>query len=182
MTYSLTWMPDVLSKAGLKVVLEPGWQTRGHGDFGPPEGVLLHHTAGPPRGEMPDLSIIINGRPGLSGPLANLSLGRSGTYYVIAAGRAYHAGFGTWNNVTSGNSCFIGIEAENTGVAGDPWPLVQMDAYQRGVAALLAHMGRDASWCAGHKEYAIPAGRKTDPDFDMDMFRKAVAKLLEVRE
>ena len=32
--------------------------------------------------------------------------------------------------------------------------------------------------CAGHKEYALPHGRKDDPNFDMVMFRKDVAKLM----
>jgi hypothetical protein len=81
--------------------------------------------------------------------------------------------------VTTGNTSFIGIEAENTGVANDlPWPEVQMDAYRRGVAAILKHIGRGAEFCAGHKEYALPKGRKTDPDFDMNAFRSSVAAIM----
>ena len=74
----------------------------------------------------------------------NLGIGRDGTYYVIAAGRCNHAGKGSWKGVTTGNSSFIGIEAENTGLSNDtPWPDVQMDAYRRGVAAILKHIGQD---------------------------------------
>src|SRR5207302_1500740 len=58
-----------------------------------------------------------------------------------------------------------------------PWPDVQMDAYQRGVAAILAHIGRSADFCAGHKEYAPT--RKSDPSFDMIAFRSAVAAILD---
>ena len=43
---------------------------------------------------------------------------------------------------TSGNSSFIGIEAENTGLANDPWPAVQIHAYRRGVAAILKKIGQ----------------------------------------
>jgi hypothetical protein len=32
--------------------------------------VVLHHTAGPATGEAPSLSVVENGRPDLTGPLA----------------------------------------------------------------------------------------------------------------
>ena len=92
-------------------------------------------------------------------------------------GRANHAGKGVWQGITTGNSNFIGIEAENTGRADDhPWPAVQIDAYQRGVAAILRRIGRGAEFCAGHKEYAPQ--RKTDPNFDMNVFRAGVAAII----
>ena len=173
----LTWLADVLKAAGLKVAQQPGWQTRGK-PMGTVRGVMCHHTAGPKTGNMPSLGIVTNGRPGLSGPLAQLGLGRDGTFYVIAAGRANHAGPGIWKGIATGNSSFIGIEAENQGIAADPWPAVQMDAYKRGVAAILARLGADESMCCGHKEYATPKGRKVDPSFDMDAFRKDVAAIM----
>lgn len=187
MAHSLTWLPDVLKIAGLKVSLVDGWQDRGRGDVGRIFGVICHHTAGPRNGNMPSLRTLINGREGLPGPLSQLGLGRDGTFFVIAAGRANHAGRGVWQGVTNGNSNFIGIEAENTGRNDDlPWPDVQIDAYQRGVAAILKHIGRGAEFCAGHKEYARPDGRKPDPRFDtderrhddMDRFRANVAAIL----
>ncbi|HXS15841.1 MAG TPA: N-acetylmuramoyl-L-alanine amidase [Polyangiaceae bacterium] len=178
MTYSLLWLPEVLERAGLKVAEDPGWETRGLGDMGAVLGVLCHHTAGPKLGNMPSLSLIRNGRPGLRGPLSQLGLGRDGTFYIIAAGRAQHAGPGAWLGVTEGNRHLIGIEAENTGLADDPWPAIQLDAYERGVAALLKHAGLGAERCAGHKEYAKPRGRKIDPTFDMVAFRARVAEFL----
>lgn len=179
MKYSLIWLADVLRAAGLKVVEEDGWESRGHGDMGEVKGLLLHHTAGPRVGNFPSLLTVKNGRPDLKGPLAQLGLARDGTFYVIAAGKCSHAGKGEWEGIIHGNSHFIGIEAENTGLANDPWPQVQVDAYQRGVAAILKHLGRGAQWCAGHKEYARPVGRKSDPSFDMDEFRASVAELLK---
>ena len=137
-------------------------------------GCLLALTAG-----MPSLRVLIEGRSDLSGPLAQLGLGRDGTYYVIAAGRAFHAGPGVWNGVSTGNSSFIGIEAENTGLPGDRWPDIQMDAYRHGVAAILTHIGRGPECCAGHCDYALPKGRKTDPSFSTDAFRASVAAIME---
>lgn len=178
MAFSLTWLPEVLERAGLKVAEQPGWRTHGRGDIGRVLGVMCHHTAGPAQGNMPSLNIITNGRPDLSGPLAQLGLGRDGTFYVVAAGRANHAGGGKWEGVTTGNSSFIGIEAEHTGKPDDPWPEVQMDAYRRGVAALLARIGATPMMCCGHKEYALPKGRKPDPTFDMMEFRAKVALIM----
>lgn len=179
MLYSLTWLPVVLNAAGLKVAPVDGWQSRGRSDVGEIFGVICHHTAGPLNGNMPSLNTLINGRPDLPGPLAQLGLGRDGTFYVIAAGRCNHAGKGDWLGHKAGNTNFIGIEAEHTGKDDEAWSDVQIDSYQRGVAAILRHLGRDANSCAGHGEYALPKGRKTDPNFDMDAFRKAVAGILD---
>ncbi|MGV3618701.1 MAG: N-acetylmuramoyl-L-alanine amidase [Fimbriimonas sp.] len=179
MAFSLTWLPTTLRAAGLKVALDPGWENRGRGEVGPIAGVMCHHTAGPLHGNMPSLRTLRVGRSDLPGPLAQLGLGRDGTFYVIAAGRCNHAGAGSWQGITSGNMRFIGIEAENTGRPNDfPWPEVQMDAYHRGVAAILKHIGRGPEFCAAHKEYALPHGRKSDPDFDMHAFRAAVGALM----
>ncbi|HVZ39761.1 MAG TPA: N-acetylmuramoyl-L-alanine amidase [Candidatus Kapabacteria bacterium] len=179
MAYSLTWLLDVLKNAGLKVAPVEGWQTRGRGDVGRIFGVLCHHTAGSKNGNMPSLGVLVKGRADLPGPLAQLGLGRDGTYYIIAAGRANHAGKGSWRGVVNGNSNFIGIEAENTGLANDtPWPAAQLDAYHRGVAAILKHVGQSVDYCVGHKEFALPRGRKIDPNLDMVAFRAAVAAIM----
>ena len=179
MPFSLVWLPHVLKTAGLKVALVPGWETCGRAEMGEVLGVICHHTAGERHGNMPTLQLLIDGRSDLSGPLAQLGLGRDGTFYVIAAGRCNHAGAGIWNDVTNGNSNFIGIEAENTGGANDfPWPTVQVDAYQRGVAAILKFIGKPAMACAAHREYARPVGRKQDPVFNMDEFRSAIDAIL----
>ena len=183
MAFSLTWLPDVLKAAGLKVSPVPGWQDRGIGDVANIFGIICHHTGvkNPQKLNMPTLKSLQNGRkaePGLAalpGPLAQLGLGRDGTWFIVAAGRAIHAGKGSFKGV-SGNRRFIGIEAENEGNANDPWPEIQLKAYQRGVAAILKHLGKDPSFCCGHKEYAD--GRKPDPSLDMKAFREAVAAFM----
>jgi peptidoglycan hydrolase-like protein with peptidoglycan-binding domain len=177
MAFSLVWLPEVLRGAGLKVAEQPGWTDRGRGPMGTVRGVICHHTVGGPTGNMPSLGVLTRGRKldkggYLHGPLAQLGLGRDGTYYVIAAGRANHAGEGSWKGI-SGNSSFIGIEAENSGGVGDRWPEVQMDAYCRGVAAILRKVGADVEMCCGHKEYA-PRRKPNDPRFDMNVFRDRV--------
>jgi N-acetyl-anhydromuramyl-L-alanine amidase AmpD len=185
MPFKLTWLPTVLKNAGLKVAEESGWPNRGQGDVGVIRGVMCHHTAGAKTGNLPSRNALVNGvrqRNGrfLPGPLAQLGLARDGTFHIIAAGLANHAGPGEWQGVTTGNSSFIGIEAENTGdPQTDPWPEVQLDAYRRGVAAILKHIGEDAIMCCGHKEYRLPKGFKNDPHtIEMDDFRRDVAAIM----
>jgi hypothetical protein len=176
---SVPWLADVLRQGGCNVTELAGWETRGRrGAFGPVKGVLCHHTAGPYTGNAPSLNLIVNGRPDLAGPLSHLHLARDGTFTVVAAGRCNHAGLGTWQGVTAGNTSFIGIEAENAGNGSDPWPDVQMEAYAKGCAAILKHIGAAPIMCVGHKEYALPPGRKIDPSFNMTAFRQKVAAFM----
>lgn len=177
MAYQLTWMPRVLRQAGLKVAETPGWIDHGRGNMGQVRGVICHHTAGARNGNMPSLRVLVEGRSDLKGPLCHLGLGRDGTYYLVAAGSANHAGRGYWKGFSNGGSGFIGIEAENVGdPEREPWPDVQIDAYIRGVAALLGHLNLPADRCCSHREWALPQGRKTDPhSIDMDDFRQKVA-------
>ena len=175
MTYSLTWLPAVLNKT-VEVKEYPGWETRGHGDVGEIKFVLCHHSAtGANSDPVKEMEIVVFGRPDLEGPLSQLWLDRKGVFYVIAAGKGYHAGRGEWRGITDGNSHSIGIEAENNGV-DEEWPEVQMTSYAKGVAAIIKHIGANINACVAHKEWA-PL-RKIDPDFDMKLFRKRVQKYL----
>lgn len=172
---TLTDLADACRKSGLKVVEVDGWHTRGHGPMLDVETIACHHTAtaATAPGDYPSLGIVRDGRPGLDGPLAQLGLGRSGTVYVIAAGVCWHAGktFQTRQN----NWHAIGIEAEHNGTS--PWPKAQVDAYARLCRALADHYNVPVANVQGHKEIASPLGRKIDPNFDMDDFRKKVANV-----
>jgi hypothetical protein len=169
-------LADILRKAGLPVREVPGWQTRGHGAMGAVLGVLAHHTAGGASGDFPSEKVVVNGRTGLAGPLCNLGVTRAGTWVVVAAGQAWHAGTGSisWCPANSGNSRLIGVEAESVGTRDD-WTPAQRANYPRGVAALLRHYGLPASRVIGHKEWA--PNRKIDPAFwDMNAFRSDTAR------
>ncbi|AKJ72296.1 endolysin [Gordonia phage GMA4] len=171
-----TWLADVLRAEGLKVIEEPGWKQRGHGDFLDIRGIIWHHTAG---GGSGDWRIVRDGRPDLPGPLAQLVLERDGTYRVIAAGVCWHAGRGSWPGWPTNNANYhtIGIEAVNDG-RGQPWPAVQLDAYRRGTAAIARKAGFGASMAAGHREYSSEG--KIDPTgINMDAARADVGRLIK---
>lgn len=176
----VTNLADILRGAGLNVVEVSGWKTRGHGQMNPIKSIIVHHTAGPSTGDFPSLAIVRDGRSDLPGPLSQLGLGRTGTWYVIAAGLSYHAGVTTDSTLYS-NANAIGIEAEGTGVPATDsghsyWPEVQWQSYVKGVKALKAAFAVPTSRVKGHKEVASPLGRKIDPNFSMAEFRTALDK------
>lgn len=174
MSGRMPWLADVLRNRGLEVVEYAGWQARGRATMNP-QGVVCHHTAGVRSDDEGYAKWLADvGRPpAVPPPLCQLFLAQDGRFWVLAAGKANHAGRGGWRGLT-GNSSVIGIEAEATGY--DEWPQVQYDAYVEGVAALLLHLGRSVDWVCGHKEWA--PGRKPDPNFDMNEFRQRVAQAM----
>lgn len=167
-----TWLPEVLRAAGLTCHVYPGAFERGHGDFGDIWGVMCHHT-GAPWHSAPGPGPIAN-HPSL-GLASQLFLGRAGEYTLCGVGIAWHAGQGEYPGLPTNdaNRVTIGIEAENSGTEG--WTRAQYTSYVRGVAAILCHLGRDASHVIGHKEWAGKSQGKWDPGgIDMTAFRRDV--------
>lgn len=172
------WLADAARLTGYPVVEVAGWRTRGHGGMRVVEGVIAHHTAGPRTGNYPSLNVVTNGRAGLKGPLSAYGLGRDGTIYVIAAGVSWHAGVTRWAGFSDLNDEFYGIEAESAGTVDD-WTHAQKDCYPRLVAAILYYIRRGPDRLVGHKECALPIGRKPDPAFtNMVTMRAQVATML----
>lgn len=156
-----------LRAVGLTVIEVDGWQTRGSYTF-EPRGSVNHHTAGPLNGDHPSLGICINGRSGLPGPLCNVFQARSNVIYVVAAGRANHAGIGGVRGL-SGNSSVYGLEVENTGYNhNDPWSegaLLTMAQVHRA-------LGVDPELVVQHHEWTT---RKIDAhDVDGNWFRDLI--------
>jgi hypothetical protein len=166
---------DDMRSRGIVVHEEPKWETRGSSSFSP-RGVVVHHTANGP-GDFPSLRIVRDGRSDLPGPLAQWGLGRSGDVWLIAAGRANHAGRGGRRGLV-GNSSVWGIEAESTG-RGD-WTEEQRRTYPMLVAAICRHQPCGPEMVCGHREWTT---RKPDPaGIDMDEFRAEVARHLAGQE
>lgn len=180
----LTDLADILRDAGLTVTETPGWRQRGRGPMSGIRTIVCHHTGGPSTPAdgkpFPSLTVIRDGRDlgtptELRGPLAQLGLAFDGTWHVIAAGRANHAG--RVRHPDWANEWAIGIEAQNNG--RDPWPQAQLDSYARGCAALVRAYRLTVEDVRGHKEICDPPGRKTDPSFDMTQFRDHVKQYVE---
>jgi len=113
----------------------------------------------------------------LHGPLCNILVGRDGVVYLVAAGRANHAGLGGPLRTIpkdSGNKYMIGVEVENDGV-GEPFRKELLQVCEVVFSTLLLGLRRRAKMLVGHKEWA--PHRKSDPArIDMDQFRHRVAQ------
>lgn len=176
----LLWLPQVLAHWGLHVQLVPGWETAGAAFAETPRVPVAHHTATARSRTLdyPSLRIVRDGRPDLAGPLSQVGLGYSGTVYVIASGKANHAGPGAWRDIKR-SALTIGCEAESPG--DGTWTPEQRRAYPILMAALCDGLNTTADMVCGHREWALPHGRKVDPTgIDMPLMRQQVAHLLTV--
>lgn len=175
----LTRLPEVLRAAGLRVVEEPGWLTRGHGPMVAVDGTVVHHTAGPRSGIFPSRNVLVEGRPDLRGPLCHLGVDRDAVVHVIASGLAWHAG--AVRATSYSNPRRIGIEVESSGAAADPWSPAVVDAVELTNAALALEWHFTAGDVLGHKEVCYPAGRKIDPHpVDMGELRDGVDRRIAI--
>lgn len=154
-------LAERLRKAGLVVKETSGWQSRGN-EYFYPKGAVTHHTAGPPPSagrSTPSLSICIFGRSDLPGPLCNTYLGYDNVVYVVAAGRANHAGIpdgGSCRGMT-GNTTAWGLEVEHPGT----FPLAPERAeIAARIQAATIKGTTDESMVVYHKEWA--PSRKPD--------------------
>ena len=150
-----------LRAAGLDVVEVPGWKTRGSDSFFP-RGAVTHHTAGAPDRpgqKTPSLRICTFGRPDLSGPLCNTYLGYDRKVYVVAAGRANHAGIPDGGSIKgmTGNSTAWGLEIEHPGTFPLPDDMAEIAAR---IQAATVKGTTSADKVVYHKEWA--PSRKID--------------------
>lgn len=154
-----TWLLPVLRDVGLDVKTVSGWESRGRpastGGFDP-KGILTHHTGSKGVGAHPSLGIVTRGRPDLPGPLAHTLTARTGVVWIIAAGRCNHAGVAHRSGPVAagdGNAVLVGNEVDTSGF--QEMPTVQRDAAVLVAAAVLRHLGQDASWARLHAETSI---------------------------
>lgn len=192
-------LPEILRKHGLKVVEIDGWEDRGRPGSFDPVGVLCHHTAGHDDiGDAADdlayvKNVLVKGRADLSGPLCQLALSAEGVVYIVAAGRANHAGDAKKSGTVAagnGNTLYIGIEAMNAGNGKDKWEKSQYDAYVLLCAVLSVEITKNShATVRAHRETSVtgkidPAGPTPyEGNFDMTKFRTRVkAKMVQVQK
>jgi len=191
--------PDRLVAAlhaeGIRVVEHRSWRThnRNHkGPWGPVHGVMIHHTVS--SGEASSVELCYNGHANLPGPLCQGVIAKDGTVYLVANGRANHAGLGDGDVLnavinetplpadneadTDGNRHFYGFECINLGDGKDSWPAEQLDAIERTAAAICRIHGWSADSVIGHLEWQ-PG--KVDPrGFAMSAMRNRVTGRLRI--
>lgn len=157
------WIPDAadwLRAAGLEVVEYDGWLTRSRqsGGFDDILAIGCHHSASA-IGRSDQRAADAHWRDHPVRPVGNFTLGRSGTWWVGAAGASNTQGVGgpfvgSRGTIPAnrGNANTIAIEAENNGV-GEPWSDDMQDSYVLGVAALLAGLAADGAYDANRRRH-----------------------------
>jgi hypothetical protein len=175
---------------GYKIEWDNGWQDRRVPAAFNPKGLVLHHNDHDDDGVADitegALDVLRYGNGVTPGPLAQFGLGRKGTIWVLAAGRANHAGYGEWLDLPlHDNGAVWGIEAQNDGE--EAWPPVQIRAYICLAAALARATGFTHEYICSHKEWRKDWIDLSDPErqpkpdphsIDMDWFREQVRNLL----
>lgn len=175
MTGRLLGLADALRAEGLAVVEVAGWRERGAPTMNL-RGSVHHHTAGGRLGNAPSLAICTYGRSDLPGPLCHVFQARDNTCFLIASGRANHAGRGGWQGL-AGNSTVGGLEVENVGTPAEPWRPDQIDTSVRVHAAFARLGGYGAGMVAQHKEWSTE-GKVDAHSIDGTQFRQLVARRL----
>lgn len=172
-------LPARLRKRGGKVVEVYKWYGRGRpastGGFAP-VGVLWHHTGGSSKGGLDYAEwMAFEGRSDLPAPLCQIAIGGDGTIYILASGRANHAGTAKASGSVAagdGNSLYVGVECMNNGTEG--WSKAQYDAMVLVGVVLGEVLGCTAQAQRAHKETSVTG--KWDPGaLDMDKFRLDIA-------
>lgn len=188
----LLWLANSLRTAGLTVRETSGWETRERpastGGFAP-EGVLLHHTAAyaTSTNPHPSLNTVIEGRGGdnpLPGPLCHVLIDRNSVCWVIAAGRANHAGTAVASGpmpAGDGNEMYVGIEVEYAATNHDPIQYatsMQKSTTIVAAARIVASLGHGHRYVRAHKETSTTG--KIDPyNWNMTDVRESIRQCLE---
>ena len=140
----------------------------------PIDAIVLHHT-----GSNSGSGAVSWLRNPASEVSANYVLDRDGTIYQLVGDekRAWHAGEGALNGVpTDVNARSIGIEIVNDGSGTTPFTEAQYGALTQLVGYLKQEYGVPMGNIVGHKDVALPYGRKNDPapNFDWNRLRNAI--------
>lgn len=142
------------------------------------DAIVLHHTAS--NDGRADLNTMRNPRSGVS---AHYMIDRDGTIYQLVADgrRAWHAGRSALHGVpTDVNARSIGIEIVNRGDGKTPFTEAQYKALEQLVPYLAKTYEVPLANLVGHKQVAIPPGRKSDPaaNFDFNRIRRATDRVV----
>jgi N-acetylmuramoyl-L-alanine amidase len=167
-----TAKPDVVSMPS------PNQSSRGGVDI---DAIVLHHTAS--NSVESDLATLRSPAAEVS---ANFLIGRDGTIYELVPeeNAAWHAGEALLHGRSDVNARSIGIEITNDGLGQTPFTPEQYRALRQLVPYLVAKYDIPIENIVGHKEVAIPAGRKADPapNFDEAHVVEAVHRVEQLQK
>jgi N-acetyl-anhydromuramyl-L-alanine amidase AmpD/HEAT repeat protein len=94
--------------------------------------------------------------------------------------RAWHAGYSSWRGKMGVNDYSVGIEVLNDGDSKDPFTEPQYNSLARLTAYLMKKYDVPVSRVIGHRDIALPMGRKIDPadNFNWKLFKGKIRTIL----
>ncbi|MGO4602356.1 peptidoglycan recognition protein family protein [Terrabacter sp. 2YAF2] len=184
----LDWLADALSEAGLTVHETIGWRSRAQAGPFAPVGVLIHHTEvlATPEAPAPSLAAMIgvDDAPASRGPRCHVLIDRNAECWVVAGGRAHHAGRARASGpVPEGDAdtLFVGVQIEYAATSTEPTQYatsVQKSVAVLAAARIVGALGHDHRYVRAHKETSTTG--RTDPfNWDMVSIRDSVRQTLE---
>ena len=114
---------------------------------------------------------------------AHYSIGKDGriAQHVRDEDRAWHAGKSEWKGIPSANDYALGIELVNLNDGNEPYPEEQHRANVQLCTYLCRKYSIKPGDIMGHRDIAVPMGRKTDPlGYDLERLRREVTIALSV--
>ena len=167
---------NVLPKPPVTQVPSPN-RDRRPGGLSDISAIVLHHTSG---GTLSSVSTYFQNDE--SDVSSHYVIGKDGriTQPVPDGYRAWHAGKSSFQGRDDVNDFSLGIELVNEGDGRDPFTDAQYSSLVRLVAWMCQTYGIPLDRITGHKDVALPAGRKADPaeNFDWNRVRAEVKALL----
>jgi N-acetylmuramoyl-L-alanine amidase len=164
--------PGVFKKPPVTNAPSPNFNERKGMDI---DTIVIHHTAS--NNGAGDLAHMRDPKAEVS---AHYMLDRDGKIYQLVGDskRAWHAGAGELHGVpTDVNGRSIGIEIVNDGSGKTAFTEAQYKSLTQLVGYLKQEYKVPMNNIVGHKDVAVPKGRKTDPapNFDWNRLRKGVS-------
>ncbi|KFE64820.1 N-acetylmuramoyl-L-alanine amidase [Hyalangium minutum] len=164
--------PGVFQKPPVVNSPSPNFDDRKGADI---DTIVLHHTAS--NNGAADLAHMRDPKAEVS---AHYMVDRDGKIYQLVNDqkRAWHAGKGELHGVpTDVNGRSIGIEIVNDGGGKTPYTEAQMKSLTQLTGYLKQQYNVPMGNIVGHKDVAVPKGRKSDPsaNFDWERLRKGIS-------
>ena len=167
-----------LQKPAVKWIPSPNFSSRpgGPADI---DTIVIHHTSSSASAE----SIGQYFQNPSSKVSAQYTIGKDGTIVqsVPDGKSAWHAGKSSFKGRSGVNGFSLGIELWIVGNGKDPFTAPQYESLANLVAWMMQTYKVPMERITGHKDIALPRGRKDDPaiNFDYDLLRKMVQERLK---
>ncbi len=156
-----------MEKGKIQLVKSPNFNDRPSASI---TMIVVHHTV------IPTLEETVNHFLSAESKVSShYVIGRDGrtVQMVKDEDRAWHAGISSWKGLDNCNDYSLGIEVVNKGDGAQPFTEEQYHSLYELVEYMVSEYGIKSDMVVGHRDIALPPGRKVDPADNFDWSRLA---------